>query len=122
MEVASTVDMESISFDTEGYSGADLQAMMYNAHLEVIHAQIDSVSTAKGDINGKTVEKSKSTGKGKGKGKAVDVDDDQEIEKIEEMENSMVGYRAIPEQSGSRAEKAAFDARVSLIGLLVGKS
>ena len=25
---------------TEGYTGADLQALMYNAHLEVVHASI----------------------------------------------------------------------------------
>lgn len=27
---------------TEGYSGADLQALVYNAHLQVIHATIDA--------------------------------------------------------------------------------
>ena len=25
---------------TEGYTGADLQALVYNAHLEVVHASI----------------------------------------------------------------------------------
>lgn len=27
---------------TEGFSGADLQALVYNAHLEVVHAAIDA--------------------------------------------------------------------------------
>ncbi|KAI9631847.1 putative peroxisome biosynthesis protein PAS1 [Dioszegia hungarica] len=80
MEVAATVDMEAISFDTDGFSGADLQAMMYNAHLEVIHAQIDGAAGAKGrgqangssGDGGKGKGKEKGKGKGKGKGKAVD--------------------------------------------------
>lgn len=29
---------------TEGFSGADLQAFMYNAHLEVIHSSIIETS------------------------------------------------------------------------------
>lgn len=115
MEVSSTVDLESISFDSEGFSGADLQAMMYNAHLEVIHAQIDNVSADKGKSNG-TEEKSKSKNKGKGKGKAVEEDNEgHQFEKVEEKESSVVGYKAIPEQTGSRAEKAAFHARVCLL-------
>jgi peroxin-1 len=30
---------------TEGFSGADLQALLYNAHLEVIHASIAADSS-----------------------------------------------------------------------------
>lgn len=29
--------LEEVAERTEGYSGADLQAVMYNAHLEAIH-------------------------------------------------------------------------------------
>ncbi|KAI0796078.1 AAA-domain-containing protein [Abortiporus biennis] len=32
-----SVDLNSIARRTEGFSGADLQALLYNAHLEVIH-------------------------------------------------------------------------------------
>ncbi|TFK44456.1 P-loop containing nucleoside triphosphate hydrolase protein [Crucibulum laeve] len=38
--VSPSVDFDSIASATEGYSGADLQALIYNAHLEVIHASI----------------------------------------------------------------------------------
>ncbi|KAG9310908.1 P-loop containing nucleoside triphosphate hydrolase protein [Chiua virens] len=39
-----SVDLEEIARLTEGYSGADLQSLVYNAHLEVIHASIDASS------------------------------------------------------------------------------
>lgn len=122
MEVAATVDMEAISFDTDGFSGADLQAMMYNAHLEVIHAQIDGAAGAKGrgqangssGDGGKGKGKEKGKGKGKGKGKAVDGEAGETVEvRREEVAEETVGFRSFPEQTGSRAEKAASDARVS---------
>ncbi|KAJ7188574.1 P-loop containing nucleoside triphosphate hydrolase protein [Mycena filopes] len=34
------VQIEDIAAATEGYSGADLQALLYNAHLEVVHSSI----------------------------------------------------------------------------------
>ena len=41
LEVGSEVDLGEIAERTEGYSGADLQAVLYNAHLEAIHDVID---------------------------------------------------------------------------------
>ncbi|WVQ72931.1 hypothetical protein IAR50_002493 [Cryptococcus sp. DSM 104548] len=35
------VDLEEIVRRTEGYSGADLQALVYNAHLDVVHASFE---------------------------------------------------------------------------------
>ncbi|EIW74842.1 AAA-domain-containing protein [Coniophora puteana RWD-64-598 SS2] len=35
-----SVDLGEIAAQTEGYSGADLQALVYNAHLAVVHAAI----------------------------------------------------------------------------------
>ncbi|KAJ6593606.1 P-loop containing nucleoside triphosphate hydrolase protein [Mycena capillaripes] len=35
-----TVQIDEIAAATEGYSGADLQALLYNAHLEVVHSSI----------------------------------------------------------------------------------
>ncbi|KAJ7874791.1 P-loop containing nucleoside triphosphate hydrolase protein [Mycena olivaceomarginata] len=35
-----SVEIDEIAAATEGYSGADLQALMYNAHLEVVHSSI----------------------------------------------------------------------------------
>ncbi|CAA7259159.1 unnamed protein product [Cyclocybe aegerita] len=40
MSVSSTVDFDWIAQKTEGFSGADLQALLYNAHLDVIHASM----------------------------------------------------------------------------------
>jgi peroxin-1 len=54
--------MEYIASETEGLSGADLQAVVYNAHLEVIQASIADIGE----------EETPSKGKGKGKGKEVD--------------------------------------------------
>lgn len=36
------IDLAEVAAATEGYSGADLQALVYNAHLEVIHSSITS--------------------------------------------------------------------------------
>lgn len=40
----SSVDVEKWAKRTEGFSGADLQALLYNAHLETIHESINAVS------------------------------------------------------------------------------
>lgn len=62
-----SIDFEYIASETEGLSGADLQAVVYNAHLEVVQASIAGM-----DEGGGVAQQEK--GKGKGKGKAVEVD------------------------------------------------
>ena len=52
--------MGQIAIDTEGYSGADLQAIVYNAQLEVVHASITDTPPP--------------PSKSKGKGKATEAD------------------------------------------------
>ncbi|KAJ7076895.1 P-loop containing nucleoside triphosphate hydrolase protein [Mycena belliarum] len=42
--LSSSVRLEEIAAATEGYSGADLQALLYNAHLEVVHSSISATS------------------------------------------------------------------------------
>ena len=37
------VDFDYLADATEGFSGADLQALLYNAHLEVVHASVGEV-------------------------------------------------------------------------------
>jgi len=95
-----SVDLSDIAAQSQGYSGADLQAVVYNAHLEVVHASIDSAMEVKG--------------KGKGKGKAG------AMEKI--PEKARKNYRQIaPEEdadSGSLAERAAMTSRVSRLAFL----
>jgi SpoVK/Ycf46/Vps4 family AAA+-type ATPase len=41
-----SVDFDQLARDTEGYSGADLQALVYNAQLEVIHETISTTSVS----------------------------------------------------------------------------
>jgi len=38
--MAPDVDLSILAREAEGFSGADLQAMVYNAHLDVVHASI----------------------------------------------------------------------------------
>ncbi|GAN06890.1 conserved hypothetical protein [Mucor ambiguus] len=41
MQLAADVDLKVYAEKTEGFSGADLQGFLYNAHLEAIHGAID---------------------------------------------------------------------------------
>ena len=64
--------MDSLAEATEGFSGADLQALVYNAHLEAVTASLDT-------------EKKPADPKGKGKAKEVQEaltanDEDEPIE------------------------------------------
>ena len=43
------VDLERWAARTEGFSGADLQALLYNAHLEAIHESISAATEYKGE-------------------------------------------------------------------------
>lgn len=42
MSLADDVDLSGIAARTEGFSGADLQALMYNAYLDAIHETLDT--------------------------------------------------------------------------------
>lgn len=37
MSISSDVDLSAIADATDGYTGADLQALIYNANLEAVH-------------------------------------------------------------------------------------
>lgn len=39
------VDLDDYVEETEGFTGADLQAVLYNAHLECIHSNLNKAST-----------------------------------------------------------------------------
>lgn len=54
MTVSPEVDFDEIAAKTEGFSGADLQALVYNAHLDVIHSSI--VDTPSTDSNSRQSE------------------------------------------------------------------
>ena len=40
VHLASSVDLTAFAAATEGFSGADIQALVYNAHLDVVHDAI----------------------------------------------------------------------------------
>ncbi|ETW75050.1 AAA family ATPase, CDC48 subfamily [Heterobasidion irregulare TC 32-1] len=42
--VSPSVDFDALARATDGFSGADLQALLYNAHLELVHASISTSS------------------------------------------------------------------------------
>ncbi|KAF4598456.1 Peroxisome biosynthesis protein pex1 [Pleurotus pulmonarius] len=46
VKLAASVDLDEVAEATEGYSGADLQALLYNAHLEVVHQAISDLPAA----------------------------------------------------------------------------
>ncbi|KAG2078617.1 AAA-domain-containing protein [Suillus decipiens] len=50
LTLAPSVDFDKLASITEGFSGADLQALVYNAHLEVVHAAIDAEKADGGDV------------------------------------------------------------------------
>ncbi|KAJ3522651.1 hypothetical protein NM688_g8845 [Phlebia brevispora] len=85
------VDLDAIARETDGFSGADLQALVYNAQLEVIHEAIASASIShSGSANG-----------------------------TKEAEEKPIEYTLIGGQSSgkvkSRAEEAAFQRRLRRI-------
>lgn len=45
MNVLPTVDWDHFARVTEGFSGADLQAVIYNAHIEVVHTTLEHQSS-----------------------------------------------------------------------------
>jgi len=47
IELAVDVDLGYYAEATEGFSGADLQALIYNAHLEVVHSSLEIPSREK---------------------------------------------------------------------------
>ena len=87
--------MEDLASKTDGLSGADLQALVYNAHLDVVHSSISTNTQVNGDI-GKDKIKEKEKEKGR-------------------------KYRQLvpPEGEVSSAERSAMDTRVSSTSLCV---
>ena len=52
MTLADSVDLDEVAQATEGFSGADLQALVYNAQLEIIHETISASSPDGPTLNG----------------------------------------------------------------------
>lgn len=45
MELEASVDLSTLGPLTRGFSGADLQALLYNAHLESVHSALEAITT-----------------------------------------------------------------------------
>jgi peroxin-1 len=59
MSVSSLVDFDQLATKTEGFSGADLQALLYNAHLDAIHssiAHLPSMTSVSSEVEDKPIE------------------------------------------------------------------
>ncbi|OXH34334.1 peroxin-1 [Cryptococcus neoformans] len=52
LELGEDVDLEVVARESEGFSGADLQALVYNAHLEVVHAAFEDEERRKEEEEG----------------------------------------------------------------------
>lgn len=109
LHLAPSVDLEQLSEDTEGFSGADLQALVYNAHLDVVHAVLNRPEEEKEP-------------KDKGKGKAVDKGNGKAVENgdaVHDAGSVVAGpvYRQLqPEEAPTTsANRAAFSERVSTL-------
>lgn len=46
VSLSPSVDLDALARDTDGFSGADLQALVYNAQLEVIHETLSATSAS----------------------------------------------------------------------------
>ena len=84
--------MEALAEDTDGFSGADLQALVYNAQLEVIHEAIAAASVSSS---------------------AASNGDDRDAEE-KPIEYVQIGGPSSARKVKTRAEEAAFQRRVSM--------
>jgi len=56
MKVEPGVDFSKLVAQTEGFSGADLQALVYNAHLESVHDILAITPSVEAWADGKSTE------------------------------------------------------------------
>jgi peroxin-1 len=50
MHLSPEVDFAKLAATTEGFSGADLQALIYNAHLESVHTLFDEKNGKENEV------------------------------------------------------------------------
>lgn len=103
VSLATSVDLSIIAEETEGYSGADLQALLYNANLEAIHETLADVSSVPG-----------------GKSRVRDTEVDEATEEIKVIK--LCGPDQETEKVTSQAEKDAVQRQVTCSALLTWDS
>ncbi len=85
------MDLAELAHETEGFSGADLQALVYNAHLEVIHDTISAFHPSEGSTTVGTAAGTEGT---------------------EPVKYTVLGGQSGDRRVLSRAEESAFQRRV----------
>ncbi|GMK53828.1 hypothetical protein CspeluHIS016_0104140 [Cutaneotrichosporon spelunceum] len=118
LECSPSIDFEQLALDTEGFSGADLQALVYNAHLDVVHTVLNAPEDEpKG--KGKAVDKGKGKAVDKGKGKAVEDDGKgkaKEANGSAEPSKAKAYHQLQPEETPvTSAQRSAFTERIETI-------
>jgi SpoVK/Ycf46/Vps4 family AAA+-type ATPase len=104
LNVSSNVDWGEIARATVGFSGADLQALLYNAHLAVVNAHIAN-------------EEQGSKGKGKNaSGNGEDGEHEEDDDDERPIEYTILGGPP-NERVKTRAEEMDLQRRVSEIGI-----
>lgn len=98
ISVAPDIDWDALAQDTEGFSGADLQALVYNAHLMAITASLAA---------------SKASGDSKGKGKAKNDGVTEKSSNDEKPIQYFIVGKEDEDATHSKAEEYAMQARVS---------
>ncbi|KAL1943757.1 hypothetical protein VTO73DRAFT_4202 [Trametes versicolor] len=92
--IAPSVDLAELAQETEGFSGADLQALVYNAHLEVIHDTISAFPSSEGSMTAGTASGAEGT---------------------EPVKYTVLGGQSGDRRVLSRAEESAFQRRLQRI-------
>jgi peroxin-1 len=99
LHLSPSISLEEFAKLTRGYSGADLQALMYNAHLDAIHAGLNAASGENED----------------GREESGKKDGDEEIKFVEIGGGGQRGARTGGKEGvRSKAEQAVVNKRVSV--------
>ncbi|BEI91794.1 uncharacterized protein CcaverHIS019_0406140 [Cutaneotrichosporon cavernicola] len=116
LECSPSIDFEQLAVDTEGFSGADLQALVYNAHLDVVHSLLNKPEDEPSG-KGKAVDKGKGKAVDKGKGKAVeDGGKGKETNGSAEPSKPKPYHQLQPEEAPvTSAQRSAFTERIETI-------
>ncbi|KAI8995209.1 AAA-domain-containing protein [Trametes punicea] len=97
--IAPSVDLAALAEETDGFSGADLQALMYNAHLEVVH---DAISAHAPDVSSSS-------------GASISTTSASSAESAEPIKYTVLGSKSGEGRVLSRAEESAFQRRLQRI-------
>ncbi|CAK3849560.1 related to AAA+-type ATPase [Lecanosticta acicola] len=107
--------LEEVAKRTEGYSGADLQAVMYNAHLDAIHDVLGSTTDAAAQDFGKRKADSGYRGRS-GSGKQQDFTYFR-VDEMATSSSSLPSQVSPPAAAAAAAERAQIAAKLAALQL-----